>query len=340
VFNKVVFYHHWHYGDCLVNKSYIRMLIDHLKQFGDIKFQYTHPCGPKVLADLPTEYISWNVGATLVPSMHDKIIIKDNTLFINTWVGAYISFFDQEQVHGNYQTFNVTWKCLFYILETILNTRILSNEILGEYNRLPTIDMLPTIDWSFYDISAAQEFVKDKKDIVLFCNNVTASGQTRISGIEYMVNTINLISQKNPSTTFVCTQKIPTNNIHGNVFFTDDIFVNVIGGDLNEIGYLSTFCKIIIGKSSGPFTFCHIKENIMRDDCVFYCITDRQSDNLLYNFFDSKSRNYHFIGKEEQIVEFTIDSILNNRLENLSQFAVIFDTRFANLSRQIDYKNH
>jgi hypothetical protein len=155
-----------------------------------------------------------------------------------------------------------------------------------------------------------------------------------------MVNTINLISQKNPSTTFVCTQKIPTNNIHGNVFFTDDIFVNVIGGDLNEIGYLSTFCKIIIGKSSGPFTFCHIKENIMRDDCVFYCITDRQSDNLLYNFFDSKSRNYHFIGKEEQIVEFTIDSILNNRLENLSQFAVIFDTRFANLSRQIDYKNH
>lgn len=316
------------------------MLVDHLKQFGDIKFYYTHPCGPKVLADLPTEYIPWEVGQTIIPSMNDKVVIKDNTLFINTWIGAYISFFKPDQVHGNFPTLNITWKCVFYIIENMLNTRILSAPILEQYKRLPTVDMLPTTDWSFYDIMAAKDFVKNKKDIVLFCNSRTASCQTRNSGIEFMVDTINEIAQRNPLTTFVCTQRIPTNNFYNNIFFTDDIFANVKGGDLNEIAYLSTYCKMIIGKSSGPYTFCHVKDNIMREDCIFYCITDRQSDCLLYDFFDSKSSNYHFVGRDERAAEFTIDAILNKRLENLSQFAVIDDRNFINLQQQMDYRNH
>jgi hypothetical protein len=337
LFKKVIFYHHWHFGDCLVGKAYVRLLINYFKQFGDVKFYYTHPCGPKVLSDLPTEYIPWEVGVETVPIMYDKITVREDTLFINTWIGAYTCYFDNDQLHGNFQTFNQSWKCTLYIIENLLNLRIISA---NQGIRMPTVNMLPTTDWSFYEISPAQNFVKDKKDIVLFCNSVTASCQTRNSGIELMVDTINSIANKNPSTTFVCTQKIPVDNRNGNIFFTDDIFENVEGGDINEIAYLSTFCKMIIGKSSGPYTFCHVKDNILREDCIFYCITDRQSDCLLYDFFDSKSRNYQFVGKYEQMVEHTIHGILNNTIENLSQFAVFLDTKFINLRKNIDHKNH
>ena len=313
------------------------MLVEYLKRLGEIKFYYTHPCGPKVLSDLPTEYIPWEVGVRSIPSMIDKVILHENTLFINTWIGAYISFFNKEQIHGNFPTLNNAWKCIIYLIENTLRVRILSQH---QDIRLPAVDMLPITDWSFYDISSAQEFVKDKKDIVLFCNSETASRQTINSGIELMVETINSIANKNPSITFVCTQKIPIDNIHKNVFFTNDIFDNVLGGDINEIAYLSTFCKMIIGKSSGPYTFCHVRDNIMRDDCIFYCITDRQSDCLLFDFFESTSRNYQFVGKEERVVEQTIDAILNNTIENLSQFAVFLDSKFVNLQKQIDHKNH
>lgn len=351
--NRVIFYHHWHFGDGFVTKEYIRFAIRRLSQLGIKDFKYTHPCGPKALADLETEYIPWEVGKNIIPSMMAKIVIHEGTLFINTWIGPYFSFFKPTQHHGNFETLSITWKCLFMVLENTLSlvfgksgspviNLITNSDNLDASERLLASEMLPKTNWTFYNTAYADNFLKDRKDVVLFCNSLTASEQTKYSGIELLENVINYVASKNPNTTFVCTKKILINNPNQNIFFTDDIFKGVIGGDLNEIAYLSTFCKMIIGKSSGPYTFCHVNENIMRDDCTFYCITDRQSDCLLYNFFDAKCNNYFFIGKEETTVCSTIDEILNGKLQaaGLSQFAIIQDNVFTNLHKQIDCRNH
>jgi hypothetical protein len=85
------------------------------------------------------------------------------------------------------------------------------------------------------------------------------------------------------------------------VKYTGDI-IKVENSDLNEISYLSTFCDIIVGRSSGPFTFSNVKENIFDGNKAFLCFGEKETDCLPY-FLDI---NCEFIFQK-----FTLGSQLN-----------------------------
>jgi hypothetical protein len=63
--------------------------------------------------------------------------------------------------------------------------------------------------------------------------------------------------------------------------------------NLNEISYFSTFCDILIGRGSGPFSFCEVKENL---DKIWVSITfphlEKDAFNGL-NKFENKGKYYH-----------------------------------------------
>ena len=73
--------------------------------------------------------------------------------------------------------------------------------------------------------------------------------------------------------------------------------------DLNEISYLSTFCDVIIGKESGPFAFCTIKDNLMNENKTFINFCDRNDwvwfpyGNCKYKWSNNYNSMYDIIKK-------------------------------------------
>ena len=172
---------------------------------------------------------------------------------------------------------------------------------------------------------------------MLFCNGLTKSNQTTYSKINLMESAINTLALNNPEFTLICTHEITLLEEIKNVYFTDDIFANVVGGDMNEIAYLSTFCDVIIGKSSGPHIYSHVKDNINRP-CVFFTISDRQSDDYLYNFYDMKAMHLFFVGKSEKSMTLFLNKLMRNEIK-CPQFAVINDENLIPIQKPLDLRN-
>jgi len=331
---NVVFFNTWHNGDCFVGKEYMRDLMEKLKTIGTFNYYLFHHNSEKILWDLEAKHIS----GTLPEGVDTLDIVKivGDTMFINTWIGVFTPLFTKTQQHCNYPTLTFTWKIISYLIEQALGLKF---NILNRQERINPADWIPSIDWTKYHIDPANKFIQNKNKIVLFCNGDVASFQNHFSGIGNLENIISQLSYRHPDTAFVCTQRANINN-SGNVFFTSDIFSEVSGGDLNEIGYLSRFCTLIVGKNSGPYVFSQIKDNVFRDNCTFYSISDRHSDCLLYNVFDINCSHHFFVGKEEKNIMFTLDAILNgNKHLNLSKHSFITDERIVQVPPIMDMKN-
>jgi hypothetical protein len=106
---------------------------------------------------------------------------------------------------------------------------------------------------------------KNQNKKILFCNGPCLSGQCEYIGD--MKSIIVDLSQEYPNKIFIATHKFECSI--DNIKFTDDI-IQSNTTDLNEIAYLSSFCDIIIGRSSGPLCFCCNKENINDPSKTFY----------------------------------------------------------------------
>jgi hypothetical protein len=96
---------------------------------------------------------------------------------------------------------------------------------------------------------------------------------------------------------FVCTSRFDNTFGASNLYFTDDIFADVQGGDINEIACLSTHCEMIVGKNSGPFMFAHVKENVMDPNKAFFSLSHRPSDSYAHNVSGFSCRYYHYSGE-------------------------------------------
>lgn len=302
--NNIVFFNSWHNGDCFVGKEYIKKLIGNLKQIGDFNFYCLHYQSEKILKDLEAKHIRVNLPEEV--DTLDIVKVVGDTMYINTWIGVFSPLFTKTQQHCNYSILSISWPIIFYLVEQKLGLKF---QLINRQDRTDPADGIPTTDWTKYDIAPVKNFVFDKKKIVLICNNEGNSFQNHFSKIGNLENTIAQLASKHPETTFVCTQRV--NVSYSNVFYTSDIFSGVAGGDLNEIAYLSTFCSLIVGKNTGPYTFCQVKDNAFREDCIFYSISDRHSDTLLYNIDNIKCSHYFFNGKEEKNIIFTLDAIIS-----------------------------
>lgn len=250
---SICFFNHFHNGDLFNSREFIKEIVESI----DTKFYYGHYNSPFTLLDIDVESID-------VPQIDNKckFLDTDDIFYINTWVGSYFDtdFFKSDMISDNFCTFEFSYK-MFSMIYSEINQRYSANLELTSME-----DYFPSIDFSKFEIENIDEYVRsDVNKKVLFCNGPCMSGQCRYVGDLKPV--IENLSIKYPNISFLATQKFDTNL--ENIKFTDDI-IKLDRCDLNEIGYLSTFCDIIVGRNSGPQCFSANKKNINDPNKMFY----------------------------------------------------------------------
>lgn len=284
----IVFFSNGHNGDIIHSKSFI----------DDISSNVTFPClynykgRPEIIDDIEAKYTQ------ICPkNYYDTFIESNSILYVNTWLYPYII---QPEYNGvtlktNYKIFELVYKKINSLFNTNLRLK-------------PIKDYFPSIDFSKINCDSVTKFVSnDTARKVLFCNGKIRSGQSKYNG--NMSDLIVKLASTYKNITFIATEKFNCNL--DNIKFTDDI-INIKGCDLNQIGYLSTFCDLIIGRNSGPFCFTTIKDNLNNPNKTFYAFGHNETDCFLHGI----DINSKFIFQSSEIIE-QIDLDIEHLVSNL-----------------------
>jgi ADP-heptose:LPS heptosyltransferase len=264
---KIVFYSHAHRGDICISRPFIEHIIEKI----DADYYYAHFWEKYILRDMRLKYIDIDSVDILSDKRHVGNFEHEDIIYINTWIGNYFSHSKPGYGECTLQsTYDLMYTEIFDFLKNTSKSDISLKNIL-EY--------FPSIDYSYFKIDKIDEFIKvnDNRKIILFCNGPSLSGQCEYNGD--MKEIIQSLSEKYNDMMFITTHKIDVSN--KNVKYTGDI-IQSNECDLNEIAYLSKFCNLIIGRSSGPFIYTNIKENIFDESKTFLCFGKRVTDCLPY----------------------------------------------------------
>lgn len=262
----IVFYNHYHNGDIHYSREFIK---DVMKKYKANNYYYyfdtnyvsdkdiIKDCDIKILNTIPDDILE-----------KDKWRVKNNTIYINTWVGQDNRYYVNKygiNLEANYEIYKDIYKKLNIKLENI------------EF-------YIPDIDYTYFKIDKIDNFLKGKDKIVkvLVSNGITRSAQCEDFD---MNDSIDGLSSLYKNVMFILTdskKRIEKNNI----FYTDDIIKQKC--DLNEISYLSNYCDLIIGRSSGPYAFSMTKFNLFNDKKSFICFVDKPE----YEWYISKYCNH------------------------------------------------
>lgn len=258
---NIIFYSHEKNGDCFVNKGYVKYIME---KFPDINFSYVHDHHPSIVQDLNCRVVrTFQIPAEINKNKKSIFHEDSGTLFINTWIGAWIGKYLVHGQHANFPLIHRAWSEFLQVLELPIE---------GDYDFY-----LPEINYSAFDLSKADQYlekVKGKK-LILICNGIQQSGQ---SAMGVMTNTIHMVASHFNDYEFLSTYRV--NVDLPNVTYTDDVFGSDIGY-LNQISYIGQEAKMIIGKNSGPFTFCHTKQMVNDPEKIFLSFNFRMIDCLL-----------------------------------------------------------
>jgi len=260
--NNIIFYNFEKNGDCFVNKGYVKEIMQHLH---DVSFSYVHDRHESIIADLDCRFIRSNQIPREIDSSKKCILHEDSgTLFMNTWIGAWIGTFLVHGQHANFPLLHKAWSEYLKILDIPIK------EDFFEY--------APEIDYSRFDLSQADSYLQkvNGKPLVVICNGIQQSGQSSMGTME---KAIGYIAQKFSDHEFAVTYKLKNLNLP-NITYTDDLF-NGSEGHMNQISYIARQAKLIVGKNSGPFTFCHTKEMMSDPNKTFLTFNHRLTDALM-----------------------------------------------------------
>ena len=262
-----VFYSQFHNGDCFLSKGWVQDLIEKIP---NANFYYAHQRSPEILKDLNAQYLDMRTVPVLWSLTSQPIAKVGEDIAIHTWCGIF-----REEKYGGiipplgHSTFIRQYEIYKKICEYIFLLSGIDVKVSNEPK-----DYIPKIDFSRYDLSAADQFVSSLqgKMMFLFCNNDVMSGQSDVGDME---NVLCSLSERFPDCAFVSTKKLSAKK--DNIYYTNNIFNKNF--DLNEIAYLSKFAKMIIGKNSGAGIFVQFQENLNDENKTFYFLSHREDDN-------------------------------------------------------------
>jgi hypothetical protein len=217
----------------------------------------------------------------------------DDTIYINTWYCAgHRKFFRECTFISLYNLFEYYFNEIFGINIKDYDERI----------------FLPIIDFTkCYTEKIDEFFSKNCNPCVLISNGNTLSGQS----VNFDFNpVIEGLSTVFPNINFLISNKMGTQIRKENVFYTEDI-IQLNENDLNENAYISIKCPLIIGRDSGTYTFCYVKENILNPDKTFLSFS---YNNIITNWYEKRTVNiYHSRGMNSyQDIFNVIVSIVKN----------------------------
>jgi len=242
---KLIFYNLWHNGDIHFTRSYIR---DIMKKTNFDEYQYLHNNNPGILRDIPNLVY----GKTNEYCQDTTIVLRvNNDLYINVWIGFYNSLFNEEVDSPVRTVSGVLYRFFTHIYEKL-------GIKLGDER-----DYVPFIEFDSFDKTKIDTFIETNKyPKVLVVNGPVFAYQSVIE-INFM-DIINRLSEDYPYVQFLLTERIALDK--PNVLFTSDI-----APELMDISYLSMFCDVIFGRSTGPYVFSWMEKNLKDTQKTYIC---------------------------------------------------------------------
>jgi len=241
-------------GDIHVSRTFIKHIISTNYQETYI---YFHDNPPKLLQDINfLQSVKSNDK-----EVKDKrgFYKNETTIYLNTWYNAHDSEFIKP--HG------ITIHTLYHIFK-----KSLKNGLDQDLNHDP-LYFLPEINFESFEINDIKKFVlNDKRKKVLISNNIVESSQCKNFSFYPIVEKL---AEQFKDVLFIVTNKMKKEPLYTKDNITHFYKIaNINDNDLNEIGYLSTFCDVIVGRFSGPQSFSYVKENLLNPSKTFITITD------------------------------------------------------------------
>lgn len=297
---KIVFFNHAHRGDVFISKSFVE---DIQKQIST-DYSYAHYWGEYLIKDIDINYLTIDsISHISKLNQHVSTYVTDDTVYINTWIGNYFGHFPSSPYYGHCNiiaTYELMYKNIYSTLSEIFETELKLNPNIAYY--------VPDVKYNYFNTDPVNDFVsKDNNRKILFCNGPAESGQCEYNGD--LLEVIESISNKYKDITLITTHKLGKDI--DNVKFTGDIIKNS-GSDLNEISYLSEFCDIIVGRSSGPFVWCGTKKNIQNSEKSFLCFGAKETDCLVYNIDVESQFVFQYFSNQNKLneIEETIEDMI------------------------------
>jgi hypothetical protein len=247
-FDRIIFYNFYHNGDIFVSKGLVNFIINNIQAK---EYYYFHCNSSKLIQDIPKikhikklpsndlEYSGWR--------------IDENTLWCNTWYNS----FNKQEFEG------CTIQTLFKVFKRGLK-EVINFDLPGE-----PLDYLPDINFDFFNVDYLFNMILPLRKIILIDNCNVLSGQSHNFDFNPVIDHI---SNQFSDIVFLVTNKNGDDIIKKNVTYCSDV-IDERENNLNEISYLSGFCDILIGRNSGPHTFCFRKDNLGNRDKTFVCIS-------------------------------------------------------------------
>ncbi len=237
---RVVFYNHYHNGDIHCARGIVAEII---REFPKISYTYSHGCPVDLLQDMETVRHAPALLARL--PKHEKYLIDhaQKTVYINTWIGCLGA-----GILGEYRGINIT------LLHRLISASI--KRAMGmDPPRLQKC--VPDPNFSKFSIDGINDFIRrDSRQKVMISNGKILSGQSAEFDFSPLIQSV---ARYYPDVLFIPTN--PTDVHVSNVIHSADI-IKKNGPDLNENGYLSTFCDVIIGRSSGTYSYAINRTNL------------------------------------------------------------------------------
>jgi len=245
---RVVFYNACNNGDIAVSRELIKVAVDSFRAMGIKEFGYSHSKPPEILLDLDLDY--WHPSRLPVEQARVKSeLIEGKTLALSTW-------YAHSPLWGrNGDGFGMTLNTLVALFKEHVT------KAGGAFPNAPVERFIPQVDWKYYairNVDGNMPIFSRFSKRVLFCNGPAMSGQTNVA--DYMMNgLLEKLVAMHPDVVFFYTDRKVTEKTREyiNAVSTQDVIGPVpYASDLNETAYLGTFCDVIIGRCSGPQSFC------------------------------------------------------------------------------------
>jgi len=242
---RVVLFNPCNRGDLFISKELVRYTIARLPH---LAFSYAHRNPPELLKDIDgLEHWGPEKIATVAVGDSFKLLDDGKTLALSTWYGVSPTW-HEGGVRGTGLTLNTLVELFRGHLREHFQLEITE----------PVEHFIPVINWERFDLEAARRRmaqIGEYRTRVLFCNGPILSGQSQVSD-DTVRELLAALLDRFPDVLFICTSPFAANV--PNVMRSSDILDTPAGAcDLNETAYLGTLCDVIIGRCSGPFSFCY-----------------------------------------------------------------------------------
>jgi hypothetical protein len=246
---RVVFFNHFHNGDIHLSRGFVRQIINKVQQIDpNVQFAFGHKNASNLLIDIPNLSFDSNV-MSIIRGEHAGIHTVGDTVYINTWYG--------QQNFKYMNRYGIAMDTLYSIYNDACKS--LWGFSLEDISTDPSI-FFPTIDYSKYETEAAKTWLDANPMKKIFVSNgMPLSDQAHYFALTPIIDTL---SKKHPDKMFI----LSNNDGHpgsANIIHSSQI-IQKEGNDLNENSFISSYCDVIIGKSSGSFTFAMTHENYFK----------------------------------------------------------------------------